>query len=320
MRYLLLLLCSTFLIHASDSDSVRRRIPKLDLESLSPDSFMVESDIVNMSAGWFPRVGTFRSIELSGSDGLIFLDGMFHQHSNISGDVFGMSGLTFNKNTDYSIDDRIPLQPFSSEETDEDFIEQAYSTQYLRTRFSIPELGMILRIGLGIRFVNSMLFAEDNSKSYLTLQNSLAPLHELHAISLDETELMSHLSFELPFYGASLDLLGQQSYSFYSLFGGMNVNYVLESNLTHQSIIMQGRDEIRYPSGSNILTLQKRSFMQEIERIRMSIETGLGWEFGFGPLHLGFEGYVLIPLNSILKNHEWNTIFIGLRSSVGISF
>ena len=198
-------------MHASESDSVPRRIPKLDLESLSPDSFMVESDIVNMSAGWFPRVGTFRSIELSGSDGLIFLDGIFHQHSNISGDVFGMSGLTFNKNTGYSIDDRIPLLPFSSEENDEDFIEQEYSTQYLRTRFSIPELGMLLRIGLGIRFVNSMLFAEDNSKSYLNLQNSLAPLHELHAISLDETELMSHVSFELPFYGASLDLLGQQS-------------------------------------------------------------------------------------------------------------
>jgi hypothetical protein len=68
-------------MHASDSDSVRRRIPKLDLESLSPDSFMVESDIVNMSAGWFPRVGTFRSIELSGSEGLIFHDGIFHQQS-----------------------------------------------------------------------------------------------------------------------------------------------------------------------------------------------------------------------------------------------
>ncbi|MEN9827785.1 MAG: hypothetical protein RJA11_401, partial [Bacteroidota bacterium] len=93
MRYLLLLLFSTFLMHASDSDSVRRRIPKLDLESLSPDSFMVESDIVNMSAGWFPRVGTFRSIELSGSEGLIFHDGMFHQQSNIPGDIFGMSGL-----------------------------------------------------------------------------------------------------------------------------------------------------------------------------------------------------------------------------------
>ena len=320
MRYLLVLLFSTFLMHASDSDSLRRRIPKLDLESLSPDSFMVESDIVNMSAGWFPRVGTFRSIEFSGSEGLIFHDGMFHQQSMIPGEIVGMSGLLFDKTYNYSIDDRIPLQPFSSEETDEDFIEQEYSTQYVRTRFSIPEMGMLIRIGLGIRFVNSMLFAEDNSKSYVNFQNSLSPLYELHSISLDETELMNHVSFELPLYGASLDLLGQQSYSFYSLFGGMNLNYVLESNLTHQSIIMQGRDEIRYPSGSNILTLQKRSFMQEIERIRMSIETGLGWEFGFGPLHLGFEGYVLMPLNSIVKNHEWNTVFIGLRSSFGISF
>ncbi len=320
MRYLLLLLSSTFLMHASESDSTRRRIPKLDLESLSPDSFKVESDIVNMSAGWFPRVGTFRSIELSGSDGLIFLDGMFHQYSNISGDVFGMPGLKFNKNTGYSIDDRIPLQPFSSEETDDDVIIQEYSTLYLRTRFSIPEFGVLLRIGLGIRFVNSMLFAEDNSKSYLNQQNTLSPLHELHAISLDETELMNHISLELPIYGASLDLMGQQSYSYYSLFGGMNLNYVLESNLNHQSIIMQGRDEIRYPSGSNVLTLQKRSFMREIERIRLSIETGLGWQFGFGPVHFGFEGYILMPLNSILKHHEWNTIFIGIRSSFGISF
>ncbi len=307
-------------MQAAEPDSVKRRIPKLDLESLSADSFTVEADIINMSAGWFPRVGTFRSIEFSGSDGLIFLDGMFHQHSHIPGYIFGMPRLLFNKNTIYSIDDRIALLPFSAEESDEDVIQQEYSTQYLRTRFSIPEFGMLLRIGLGIRFVNSMLFAEDNSKSYINFQNSLSPLYELHSISIDETELMNHVSFELPLYGASLDLLGQQSYSFYSLFGGMNLNYVLESNLTHQSIIIQGRDEIRYPSGSNILTVQKRSFMQEIERIRMSIETGLGWEFGFGPLHLGFEGYVLMPLNSLLKNHEWNTVFIGLRSSVGISF
>ncbi len=320
MRYLLLLLCSTFLMHASESDSVPRRIPKLDLESLSPDSFMVESNIVNMSAGWFPRVGTFRSIELSGSDGLIFLDGMFHQYSNVPGSAFGLSGLLFSDRNTYSIDDRITLQPFSSEESEDVQIEQEYSTRYLRTRFSIPELGMLLRIGLGIRFVNSMLFAEDNSKSYLNLQNTLSPLHELHVISLDETELMNHLSIEIPFYGASLDLLGQQSYSTYSFFGGINLNYVLESNLTHQSIIIQGRNEIRYPSGSNVLTLQKRSFLREIERIRMSVESGLGWEFGFGPLHFGFEGYVLMPLNSILKNHEWNTIFIGIRSSFGISF
>ncbi|MFM6954965.1 MAG: hypothetical protein ACKOX1_00250 [Ignavibacteria bacterium] len=320
MRYLLLLLCSTFCLHSAESDSTRRRVPKLDLESLSPDSFKVESDIVNMSAGWFPRVGTFRSIELSGSDGLIFHDGMFHQYSNVPGSAFGLSGLLFSDRNTYSIDDRISLLPFSSDESEDEVIEQEYSTQYLRTRFSVPELGMLLRIGLGIRFVNSMLFAEDNSKSYLNLQNTLSPLHELHAISLDETELMNHLSVEIPFYGASLDLLGQQSYSIYSMFGGINLNYVLESNLTHQSIIMQGRDEIRYPSGSNVLTLQKRSFMREIERIRMSVETGLGWEFGFGPLHLGFEGYMLLPLNSILKNHEWNTIFIGIRSSFGISF
>jgi hypothetical protein len=114
--------------------------------------------------------------------------------------------------------------------------------------------------------------------------------------------------------------MGQQSYSYYSFFGGMNLNYVLESNLNHQSIIMKGRDEIRYPSGSNVITLQNRSFMREIERIRLSIETGLGWQFGFGPVHFGFEGYILMPLNSILKNHEWNTIFIGIRSSFGISF
>lgn len=320
MRYLLIILCSTFFLHSAEPDSTRRRVPKLDLESLSPDSFKVESDIVTMSAGWFPRVGTFRSIEFSGSEGLIFHDGMFHRQSNISGSAFGMSGLTFTDRTDYSNDDRIALQAFSSEESGDDPIEQEYSTTYLRTRFSIPEFGMLLRIGLGIRFVNSMLFAEDNSKSYLTLQNTLSPLHELHVISLDETELMNHLSFELPFYGASLDLLGQQSYSYYSFFGGMNLNYVLESNLNHQSIIMQGRDEIRYPSGSNVITLQNRSFMREIERIRLSIETGLGWQFGFGPVHFGFEGYILMPLNSILKNHEWNTIFIGLRSSFGISF
>ena len=320
MRFLLLLLCSTFFLHSAEPDSTRRRVPKLDLESLSPDSFTVESDIVNMSAGWFPRVGTFLSIEFSGSDGLIFHDGIFHQQSNVPGSAFGLSGLLFSDHSSYSIDDRIALLPFSSDESEDEVIEQEYSTLYLRTRFSIPEFGVLLRIGLGIRFVNSMLFAEDNSKSYLNLQNTLSPLHELHAINLDETELMNHISLELPIYGASLDLLGQQSYSIYSVFGGMNLNYVLESNLTHQSIIMQGRDEIRYPSGSNVLTLQKRSFMREIERIRMSVESGLGWEFGFGPLHFGFEGFVLMPLNSILKNNEWNTIFIGIRSSFGISF
>jgi hypothetical protein len=308
------------MLHATEPDSLKRRMPKLDLESLSVDSFIVESDIENMSSGWFPRIAHFRSIELVGADGLILHDGIFHQSASIPGSILGISGFTFTSGSQYSLDDRIPLQPFSMNESGDDVIEQEYAMNYLRTRFSLPQLGFLLRIGLGIRFVNNMLFAVDESKSYLNPQQSLSPLHELHTISINETELMSHCSLELPLYGASIDLLGQQTYSHYSLFGGMNLHYVLESSFMHQSIIVKGAQEIRYPSGSNILTLEQRSFMNEIQRLRISIETGLGWHFGFGPLHLGIEGFMLIPTNSILKGHDWNILTMGLRSSIGISF
>jgi len=100
----------------------------------------------------------------------------------------------------------------------------------------------------------------------------------------------------------------------------MNIGYVLESDLKHQSIIMEGKEAIRYPSGSNILTVQSRSLISAIDRMRMSAETGIGWQFGFGPLHLGFEGYLALPLNSMLKQGEMSIIFLGIRGILGISF
>ena len=312
-------LCS-FSIQAAEPDSTMRRKPKLDLESLSPDSFAVESDFLNMSIGWFPKIGAFRAIDFTGSSSSFWNDGVFHMSSDIPGSIFNVPNLIFSGNSVYSIDDRIPLLPFSMEESDEELHEQDFSTTYLRLRQSIPQLGIIMRIGLGITFVNRMFFAQDRSKQFLNMQGSLSELHELHEVSIDETELISHLSFELPIYGASMELFGQNSYSYYSFFAGINSMYVLDSDFLHQSFIVKGQDAIRYPSGSNVLTIQQRSYMNEIQRLRLGIETGLGWQFGFDPFHLGIEGFLIYPLNSILKNHDLQTLNLSLRTYLGFSF
>lgn len=317
MRFIMLFIIATSTMLGFEQDSLRR-VPKLDLEALSPDSFAVESDM-SFSAGWFPGTSPFRSIELIGSNGLFVHDGMFLGSMPIPGSTFKAPGLIFQKSTHYSIDDRLPLEAFSSEESDEEVIEQAYQMNALRVRFSIPEIASIMRIGLGLRSSNSIYFAEDKTV-FLNLQGTVSALHELHAISINEMELTGNVSMEVPIYGVLLDAFGQSTYSHYSLFAGMNIGYVLESDLKHQSIIMEGKDAIRYPSGSNILTVQSRSFISAIDRMRISAETGIGWQFGFGPLHLGFEGYLALPLNSMLKQGDMSIIFLGIRGILGISF
>ncbi len=310
----------SFTVNAAEPDSTIRRKPKLDLESLSPDSFSAESDFVNMSSGWFPRIGAFRAIDFVGASSSFWNDGIFLLQPNISGTIFNVPNLTFSGSTSYSIDDRIPLLPFSMEESDEDVREQDFSTTSLRVRHSIPELGIILRFGLGITYVNRMLFAVDKTKTFLNMQGALDEFQELHAINIDETELISHISFEVPIYGASMDLFGQNSYSYYSLLAGINSMYVLDSEFLHQSYIVKGQHAIRYPSGSNILTLQKRSYMNDIQRLRLGIEAGLGWQFGFEPFHIGAEGFMIYPLNSLLKNHQLQTMILSIRTYIGISF
>lgn len=310
----------SFTVNAAEPDSTFRRKPKLDLESLSADSFDIESDFAGMSIGWFPRIGVFRTIDFVDASSILWNDGLFLMQSTIPGNMFNAPNLTFSGTTSYSIDDRIPLLPFSMDESDEDVREQDFSTRSLRVRYSIPELGLIMRIGLGITYVNRMLFAQDNSKVFLNMQGSFSELQELHAINIEETELISHLSFELPIYGASMEVFGQNSYSYYSLLAGFNSMYVLDSEFLHQSYIVRGQDAIRYPSGSNILTLQKRSYMNDIQRLRLGIEAGLGWQFGFEPFHFGVEGFMIYPLNSLLQHQDFTYVNMSLRTYLGISF
>ncbi|MFN4988849.1 MAG: hypothetical protein ACK5F4_02245 [Ignavibacteria bacterium] len=318
MRFFFIILLMSASMFGMEQDSVKKRIPKLDLEALSPDSFSVETDVM-VSSGWFPHPGSFRSIELIGSDGLVFHPGIFHGTMPISGSLFGVPNLMFQNTTHHSVDDRIPLQSFSTEESDEEMLEEEYAYRALRARFSIPELHSIMRIGLGIRNATGMYFSEVKSP-YLNSQGSLSDMLELHAVSIIETSLIGNVSIELPIYGVYLETFGQQTYSHYSVFGGVNVGYVLDSDLKHQSFILQGKDEIRYASGSNVATLQSRPFINEVNRLRMSFESGLGWQFGFGPLHLGFEGYVAIPITSMVKRQDLTLTFIGIRGIFGLSF
>jgi hypothetical protein len=107
-----------------------------------------------------------------------------------------------------------------------------------------------------------------------------------------------------------------QVYSVYTTSIGAIGGFMAYSNQIYSSTIMSDREYIRYSNGSNVIILEQDKRLKELQSFRCRIEYSLGWQLMFGPIGLGIEGFVQMPLTPILHDSNWNTYLVGTRTSL----
>ncbi len=320
--YIICLLCSSIIAFGQETvkrDSTRK--PKINLEELKPEAFTVESDFnAESSYGWFPSIPTISTLDITGMGTPFFMDGIYQNSLPVKSNSFIYPDLEFTSSHPFVKKDVQTLYPFTMEETDDDIPEDDLWSIGIRRRISLKPLNTVLRIGTDLLSTNSTLYAIDKTKSYLGINGQKKTLEELHTVFLKEYEVNISAGLEFSLYGAYLTVADMQVYSVYTASIGAVGGFMAYSNQIYSSTIMSDREYIRYSNGSNVIILEQDKRLKELQSFRCRIEYSLGWQLMFGPIGVGIEGFVQMPLMPILHNSHWSTYLVGTRTSIMLRY
>jgi hypothetical protein len=320
--YIICLLYSSIIAFGQETvkrDSTRK--PKINLEELKPEAFTVESDFnAESSYGWFPSIPAISTLDITGMGTPFFMDGIYQNSLPVKSNSFLYPDLEFRSSHPFVKKDVQTLYPFTMEETDDDIPEDDLWSIGIRRRISIQPLQTVLRIGTDLLSTNSTVYAIDRTKSYVGINGQKKPLEELHTILLKEYEVNISAGLEFSIYGAYLTVADMQVYSVYTTSIGAIGGFMAYSNQIYSSTIMSDREYIRYSNGSNVIILEQDKRLKELQSFRCRIEYSLGWQLMLGPIGLGIEGFVQMPLTPILHNSNWSTYLVGTRTSLMLRY
>lgn len=298
------------------------------LDSLNADDFDFDTEqIFHLSRGWFPT--PFKAVSLSLTATFPYAD-VFDRAANLRTRAFRPTTAPFDWHNPYNGSilsdilglenkERKILKPDSDDPTDEGYPVTAYEEYGLRFLYHLP-VPAVLRADASYRHSGGMLFSEDTSRSYLSLDGVPRSFREIGVVYQNQHGVSGAVGLQIPFYGIFLDSDFGSIGSYYYLFGGVSADYSFVSKTTQYAQIADAKDQIRYANGQDTATLLQRETPEGINRLRTGVEAGLGMCFSAEYVVLGFELFLSSQLNSLVDDASWRQYYAGCRVMLGVQW
>ncbi len=284
------------------------------LDTLNPEDYSFESDLIgHYSHGWFPQANTGRSLSIS-STGL-FSD-VYDVAHGIRPRSFVPTTAPFDGHDPYDGGERTILKTNSDEEADEGYPTTSYTEYMLRYTYNLP-MPAVLRASAGLRITDGILFSDDTTRSYLGLNGAPQPLKEVGVAHLKEYLLAGSIGVNIPVYGVFLESEAASIASYYYLHVGVTAAYSMSSRLTQYAQIANAKSELRYGNGVDTVTLLYRSRLEDLNKVRTSIDLAVGWNFAIEFFTFSLEAFGSYPLDQVVNDADWRQYYVGLRGSIG---
>jgi len=281
---------------------------------LDPEGFKFDEEIFgHVSTGWFPQAYSGYTLSLTGP---LFYTDVFDKASGIRPRAFRPTTSPFTESNPYDGDEREILQPNSEDEEDDGYPTSGLQDYSINFLYNLP-MPLVLRLNAGVQISEGILFARDESRSYLTIGGAKQQFKEVGVAYLKQYSAVGTGGIVIPLYGGFIRNEATTFASYYYLYGGYSLAYAVSSKGTQYSQIANAKDQIRYGNGADTVTLINQDRFEGLNRLREAIEVGLGWNVAFEGAAFGMEAFVSVPRTSVLDDVEWKQYFVGFRISLG---
>lgn len=292
----------------------------LDLEDFD---FYTE-DIYHKSTGWLPTPYTAASISLY--SGFIYND-TYDRATGLRTNAFRPTTEPFDWHDPYNCSgigqffgfdckEKQILRSDSDEPLDDGYPGTSYGEYGLRFLYHLP-FPAIIRAEGAYRQSNGLLFSEDTSRAYLSLDGLPRSFREIGVVYRQSEGIAGMIGLQIPVYGVFIDSDYLTVGSYYYLFGGFSAGYSIFTRTTQYTQIADAKDQIRYENGQDTLMLMRTGSGDGINRLRTAWEGGIGWQFTGAFAVFGFEAFISSPLNSVVPDGDWKQYYGGIRINIG---
>ncbi len=303
------------------------------LDSLDPEDFDFDTEqIYHLSRGWFPTPTRGGSLSLSAN--VLYAD-VHDRTSGLRTEALKPTTAPFDRHDpyacgffDYFLDEgltggffggceeRTIRKANSDEATDERFPRSGFFEIGLRFLYHLP-FPAVLRAEGAYRSVQGVIFSEDTSRSYLSLEGLPRSFREIGVVHHQQYGVSGAVGLQIPVYGVFFDSDFGQLGSYYYIYGGIGGDYGVATRTLQYSQIADAKDQIRYRNGQDTVTLMLESNTDGINRLRTSVEGAIGWNFTAEFIVLGFEAFISAPTTSLVSDGDWKEYYAGFRFNIG---
>ena len=295
------------------------------LDSLKLEDFDFESDeIYQYSKGWFPTPYKATSLSLFG--GFLYSD-VHNRATNLRSNAFVPTTVPFSWQDPYNCSglgeflefdcrEKQILQKNSNEPLEDGYPRSNYNEVGLRFLYHFP-VPAILRAEAAYRVSDGLLYAEDTSRAYLSLDGVPRSFREIGVLFHHQDIVSGGIGLQIPIYGVFFDSDFGSIGSYYYLFGQVAADYALFVKTRQYVQIADAKDQIRFDNGQDTVSLMNTGSPDGINRLRTSWEAGLGWNVSFEFITLGFEAFISAPFTSLVNDGDWKQYYSGLRINIG---
>lgn len=299
-------------LYQAEQDSLWKSI---GLDSEGPDLNDLMDDLIkHYSHGWFPQAFAARSLSFTT---LFPYADVFDHANDIRSTGFVPTTAPFNHHNPYSSGEREIQEPNQNKEIEDAVYPVTNFSEYgLSFTLNLP-MPAILRADASLQIADGLLFANDTTRSYLTLAGNKGSLKEVNTLFLSQYAIAGKIGVSIPFYGVFLASEALTIGSYYYLNVGVSGAYTVSSKATQYVQLANVKEDLRYGNGMDTLTLIDQRTLNQLDRVRTAAEVALGWNVSaeFGTFF--FEAFLSRQLNSVLNDADWKQYYVGFRLGIG---
>lgn len=296
------------------------------LDSLNVEDFDFDAEqVYAYSSGWFPT--PFNAASLSVFSGAFYND-VHDRATDLRTAAFVPTTEPFGWRDPYNCSAVGKFFGFECREkqilnkkgepVEEGYPRTNYSEIGLRFLYHLP-FPAILRAEGAYRISDGLLYSEDTSRAYLSLDGVPRSFREIGVLFHHQDVISGGIGLQIPVYGTFFDSDFISIGSYYYLFGQVAADYAVVAETTQYAQIADAKDHISFDNGQDTVTLMRPGApaSKNIERLRTSWEAGIGWGVSAEVFVFGFEAFISVPFKSMVNDGDWKQYYTGLRFNVG---
>lgn len=275
------------------------------------DSLTYESDYqIDYSLGWFPTpVKDYNNLSFYFTGGwLIDLARGINSASWIK------TANPYTRTNPFEEDEGNFKKTFSNDQLD--YAPSRYLVNLgfdYRYAMSFP---LILKFYGDVMFTKGILYSADYQKYFTSWSGERKQIKEVGVLTLYEVAARGGIGFEIPIYGAYMQMDKEYFSNTYYFSAGVSMSYPFYQEGTQYLQIATNKDHIRYNNGRDTLRLISEQKLATLTPYRYYLDLGLGLEFEGSGDGAAFEIYCGLPLNSVLNDAYWGQILFGIKISI----
>lgn len=279
--------------------------------------FKLEDDLFDhYSHGWFPSCYNAREFTIYGSS---FSD-VFDKANNIRSNSFVSTTNGFCGSSPYSKRSYRDIKVMDKDENTDEGYPVTNNDEYKFYLIQNLLIPLQLRFDGGLRISEGMLFADDTTRSFLSLSGVKQNFQEVSVLHLKEHSAVVNIGLQMPVYGIFFKSNIISVSSFYYLRGSIGASYAITTDATQYIQIADIKNQLRYSNAQDTATLSNAIRLPNLNRFRYELEFSAGWHLSFERVIFNFELYSTYPISSVINDAVWKQYIVGIRTGLGIQF